>query len=955
MRNLRKVLALALVLCMVFAVAASAANFVPKKFADDDKFTTELGRTASYVLQGLGIVNGVGDGTSFDPAAALTREQFVAAAYRLTTGQTAEEAAASALAFVNLGILKDVAGRWGEGYAGYFASNGIVTGNSQGFFNPTGEILGVDAAKVLLGIIGYKNGKVNGFVGENYATNVMSKAQVAQLTKGVNLSKPLTREGMAILFYNCLLAQMVEQNVITINGVDTLLGTEFQYSDIAKKRVLTVGGTIYDMNNSVGLVIANDTFTINEGSYTITTKAGTSWIADMDASGAYGDVYYNKYNLSDYAASQLGVTLDWDLMGEVVRVISIDTGAEGLDRFDTILAVIPDADMANRANASAKGARKDIVKDKKLNGSADFLIDEAYINFMLADGNPAIDDDKIDDILGTDPDNTHYARIDQFLNANYIAKTDEVKVIDIDCGNNYDVLMARAWRYGTVDSIDEDDEVVTFGEYLMTPVSEIYEFADEYDFDDIANFDVLKEDGFYGFLPNAAAGTVEFKELETITATISRWYSDDKATLSAEGTFEAIFGGATGYSPFEDVNAGDEINVTLDVTGTYATLVELSEAGGGSAQPKVALVYTIGTAGWTQANPDDFASDPKEVTAKVKMVLSDGTSYTGSVYVKNADAYDPESTDTDGDDDGDPQDASDPDNTPFLNSLIYIQDDPDDAVVVAYKKDGDKYYLSAVTYDATGLDVGVYNYNANLGKFLNTGDGNIAPASNAAIFVAQYNDTGVVTWKAVATSALTKNYTSADTTVSAVWPTIVDQAQSYWNKAGDKLLIAIAGLDKGKSATDTEDTNLYGYVSKAGEIKDGAVVWFNGANGDTDAYYDIKSGEKVFTNLEFEYVRLEKDGDTYKAIVLDNTSANVEEYAADSEIEITSGYAYIDGDEYAFADGKSSGKVFKIATDDACSAISTSVANKMSENNDGIVILLKNDKVVGLYIYAPAP
>ena len=133
MKNLKKVLALVLVVATLlsFATVASAA------FTDASsiKYTE-----AVDVLTGIGVINGYTD-NSFRPEANVTRAQMAKmVTYIVASGEDVGDLYAGANSF------NDCLTHWARGYIAYANKTGIVAGVGGGKFNPVGPVTGTQAA-----------------------------------------------------------------------------------------------------------------------------------------------------------------------------------------------------------------------------------------------------------------------------------------------------------------------------------------------------------------------------------------------------------------------------------------------------------------------------------------------------------------------------------------------------------------------------------------------------------------------------------------------------------------------------------------------------------------------------------------------------------------------------------------------------------------------------------------
>ena len=230
MKNLKKVLALVLVVAMMasFAVGASAA------FKDADKITYT---TAVDVLTGLGVINGYADGT-FRATDSVTRGAFTKmTAYVMNGGVNA----AASYGTYAAASFKDVAANSTFGNSiGYCTNKRIISGYTDGTFRAGNKVTGVQAAKMLLGALGYDS-KIEGYTGSAWAKNVLADAEDAGLFKGmasVDLTQPLTREAAAQMIWNALQATMVKysNSGVTITTPD---GTTVNTGASAAQEVTT--------------------------------------------------------------------------------------------------------------------------------------------------------------------------------------------------------------------------------------------------------------------------------------------------------------------------------------------------------------------------------------------------------------------------------------------------------------------------------------------------------------------------------------------------------------------------------------------------------------------------------------------------------------------------------------------------------------------------------------------
>ena len=218
MKNLKKVLALVLVVAMMasFAVSASAKDFT------DSKTITQ--QEAVDVMTAIGVIDGYADG-SFKPEGTLTREQ----AAKMITYMLLGKSEADKLVAVVAPYTDVAANRWSAGAIAYCANEGIIAGVGNGKFNPTGELTGLQFAKMLLVALGY-DPAVEKLTGSTWAVNTAKLALNADLDDDIDatLSTAISRQNAAQMAFNTLKADLVEYDTkgttVEINGATIATG-----------------------------------------------------------------------------------------------------------------------------------------------------------------------------------------------------------------------------------------------------------------------------------------------------------------------------------------------------------------------------------------------------------------------------------------------------------------------------------------------------------------------------------------------------------------------------------------------------------------------------------------------------------------------------------------------------------------------------------------------------------
>ena len=306
MRNLKKVLALVLALVMAMSLVTIAnADFTDASAIGDEEAVT--------VMTALGIIEGNEDG-SFNPDGTLTREQAAKIIAYILLGPTAADKLGGVTAFTDV-----PATRWSAGYISYCASLGIIAGNGDGTFSPTGKLTGYAFAKMLLTALGY-DASIEGYVGSGWQVNVAAKVVKLKLNDGVDnaLSNELTREEACRMALNALSTVTVgyQNKGTTVTTGDTTVevgntaasttyGSGLLYKTAYDKVVDKWGHDIIGANNNEGEVSDGDTtidvfgrkageYKINDETLVFAIDADLSYTEEVSAKTIYKDLGLSK-------------------------------------------------------------------------------------------------------------------------------------------------------------------------------------------------------------------------------------------------------------------------------------------------------------------------------------------------------------------------------------------------------------------------------------------------------------------------------------------------------------------------------------------------------------------------------------------------------------------------------------------------------------------------------------
>ena len=267
MKNLTRVLVLALVFSMLLSSVAFGATFTD---VEDGTAIAE----ATDVLAALEILKGDPEGT-FRPNDVITRAEVVAVANRLQGLSSAAQAAAGSSIYTDV-----AADAWYAGDVNLATQMGIIAGDGNGLFRPNDSVKYEEAVKIMVKALGYQDNYVNAKGG--WPTGYLVIASEANVTKGLNgtAGQDAYRGVVARLAYNSLNAPMFVQKGYNSDGT-------FQYGTDVTAQLA------YDKLGALKVDLE-----INDNAATTTTLKTGEFKATIVG-------HYNEYdgNLVKYAAS----------------------------------------------------------------------------------------------------------------------------------------------------------------------------------------------------------------------------------------------------------------------------------------------------------------------------------------------------------------------------------------------------------------------------------------------------------------------------------------------------------------------------------------------------------------------------------------------------------------------------------------------------------------------------
>jgi hypothetical protein len=227
MRNLKKILSLALALVMTLSVM-SFASAASNNFGDSDEINADYAEAVD-VLNGLKVF--VGDtNNDFNPKDNISRAEAAAVIYRIAT-QDVTNAQIGMYATSN--YFSDVTpDNWFAGYVNYCANATYIKGTGEDLFDPYGNVTGYQVLAMILRVAGYDaNGE---FTGVDWQIKVASTAKelgIIDTVSDVRLDQAVTREVVAELLFQTL-EKVNKVRYTNAFGYVTEFGNGYNYDNL---------------------------------------------------------------------------------------------------------------------------------------------------------------------------------------------------------------------------------------------------------------------------------------------------------------------------------------------------------------------------------------------------------------------------------------------------------------------------------------------------------------------------------------------------------------------------------------------------------------------------------------------------------------------------------------------------------------------------------------------------
>jgi len=404
MRNLKKVLSLALALVMLIGMMVVGAGAVVTDFRDDADINAD-NKEAVLVMNALGILEGYDDG-SFGAEGTLNRAEAAKILAYVHAGATV----ADALGQTQTKFTDVPANEWYSGYVAYCANMDIIAGSSATTFDPKGNLTAMQFAKMLLVAMGGDSTK---YVGDAWATNTMRDAVTAGLNEKARVTDwnaPITRDQASQMAFNGMTKTLdggkmvypVVKDGKTVGTFDTsieailyanALGSDYTTGEPYRDTTGTLGEKNYDLKQEA----TADAF----GRATKTWKAKGDVKVVIDSISAAAKTYTNAVNSGTVAKDFDGYTVDVK-KGNYITNGAAETGtatdASTIKTFANIESLIANGKIVE-VYTTNKVIDKVIVLEKKVATlTADPVVKDGKVTITAA----GIVGAKVEDVDGYD-------------------------------------------------------------------------------------------------------------------------------------------------------------------------------------------------------------------------------------------------------------------------------------------------------------------------------------------------------------------------------------------------------------------------------------------------------------------------------------------------------------------------------------------------------------------------
>ena len=542
MRNLKRALSLVMAMALIVGMMVISASAVSKDFTD----AGEIDHTeAVNTMVALNVIDGKDDGSYFDPEGTLTRSEMAKVVAFVMNGGVEPNIGTKVIP-----TYSDIDNHWAEAYIEYCTSMGIIAGDGQGKFNPTGELTASQTAKMFLTAMGY-DATVFGLVGANWETNTNRFANEAGLYKDlgdIRVSDPISRDDACQMAYNAIQAALMvrgwSQDVTTGN--------------ITERYELAVND-----DGEPTRTLFSERF---GGKVFIGTFEGNYATGDASAKGqinVYGRLSTDDGTSNGQRDRNASFPSDLDIsnIGEQVKVLFKD-GTGGVDnkpdKNDTIYGIY--TTEALTVYNTTKGALQDAdtsVNDGQIK-FGDALYDVAdTANIVRNYGSSSVY------VIGGDTAVATY--INNPANGLRVTSSDSIKFV---C--NEDGEIAKAYVLDT--KIGEVTAVTATNIQIAGEASK--KVADCVNAEDVAAGDIVRYADLY---PSATRATMFYEDAQVVEGVVEAYNASAPTSVRIDGTWYKYNGHnsftatASNYTrgQLTSANVGDTVSLILDGGSNY--------------------------------------------------------------------------------------------------------------------------------------------------------------------------------------------------------------------------------------------------------------------------------------------------------------------------------------------------------------------------------------------------
>jgi len=583
MRKMNKIVALSLVLAMALSMMASAASFKDQATINADL----MDEINLLVALGVYSENGTGAG-NFEPNGTITRAQAAKIIYVLKNKGVDN----GATSWTGLNIFSDVeAGAWYEGYVNYCASTGILAGTGDGKYTPNGQLTGVELAKMLLVLIGYK-ADLEGYTGAKWDANILADAEAAGLFAEYELPVRgvITREWSAKMIVNAL-------NATKVRYADGELVE--MYND--KNEAITFKAQDLGLNEETHVLIATPNVKLVKSGSAANNTNGKN---KLSAIGTFDNYVEFEYDANpELLGSMVTVLYKGNVLNKDVKVYGVTAHKDNIITDTAIDAVSYDA--------------------KNFEDSVLYYVDYIYTDAMNATETKA-----------------------------FFALNDarEIKMIDRDNNGKIDVVMTNSVAYGKVQYVNPTNGYFTVNNIYNN--ANAISTTKKADYDKLVFVDTVEKNDVIKVTFDFATGVKKtvVEKLDVVTGAISK-FVDGVFTIDgvayenhANGTNQPTGVDKVARNYFVDgkyIVCKDDISTTKEIPTNVAYVIKAQTVtgtdvwGAGTSKKQVEILKNDGTQEileyktYTSNKPEGYAewTTDVKVGSIMEYVMVDGKVY----------------------------------------------------------------------------------------------------------------------------------------------------------------------------------------------------------------------------------------------------------------------------------------------------------------------------------------